>query len=325
MAFKFIHFTDTHYTGKNPESRKDILLDTALNKTEEIIDVAIEEEADAVCHTGDFFDSPNIGDSVAGRVGSTYKRFPCPVLVIPGQHDLIGHNLSTLDQTKLGLLGKLGIVKILQYEEKYIIEKNGKTVQITGSPYDVGSEKNNDLFIVREKVADRAIHMAHALPVDGIKKLTPKKQIQKETLADVTLSGDFHLGFEPCEFEGKVFINPGAAVRKYNLIEEVERMPYYTIITIDNDMNVSYELRPFKCAVPGNMALDREKVEIRQQYEEQLMKVKQGIMKSRDRQLFTTDLEKIIRFIASTDVVEDEVISEALIRIDEAKRLLGIE
>ena len=36
----------------------------------------------------------------------------------------------------------------------------------------------------------------------------------KHTLADMTLGAHYHIGFDPVEVDGKIFINPGAMVRR---------------------------------------------------------------------------------------------------------------
>ena len=97
-----------------------------------------------------------------------------------------------------------------------------KTVklQITGSPSDFGiNETNKCLFLKKRADVDIAVHMTHAMILRGDANFgdyVPINEIQNETKADVTLSGDFHLGFETVEYQGKYFVNPGAMVRKYS-------------------------------------------------------------------------------------------------------------
>lgn len=324
--FKLLFFTDTHYTARNPANRKDTLFLTALEKTKEIINIGIQHNVDAYLHGGDFFDSPDISDNVAGIVGEVYKEFPEKVIVIPGNHDIRNNNIISLDQTKLGLLGRLGIVKVLNYGERIILEKNGKKLQITGSPSDFGINRNKQMFILKEKDADIdiAVHMAHAMILRGDANFgdyVPINEIQNETKADVTLSGDFHLGFETVEYQGKHFVNPGAMIRKYSFLEEINRTPQVALITIDDNKKITVELIPLSVAKPGNEVLDRSKIILMREYETKILEFKQSIT---TRDTYSFDLLDIVNYLAKQEKLDEEILFEILKRINESKRILEI-
>lgn len=326
--FKLLFFTDSHYSGRNPASRKDNLFLTSIEKTKEIMQIGIDNNVDVYLHGGDFFDSPDISDNIAGIIGELYKAFPKPVIVVPGNHDIRGNNIATLDQTKLGLLGRLGIVRILNYGDKIILEKNGMTLQITGSPSHFGINRNKDMFIVREKAPDIdiAVHIAHAMILRSASNFgdyVPIDEIKKETKADITLSGDFHLGFDTVEYQGKFFINPGAMVRKYNFLEEIQRTPQVALITIDDNLKITVDLIPLSTAKPGNEVLDRSQIIRKQEYESKMLEFKQSI-KTYDSYHYSVDLIEVIQYLALQEKLEPEILQEVLKRIDESKRILGI-
>lgn len=321
-----LFFTDTHYTARNPASRKDTLFLTSISKTREIIQIGIQHDVDAYLHGGDFFDSPDISDNIAGIIGEVYKEFPKKVIVIPGNHDIRGNNITTLEQTKLGLLGRLGIVQILNYGDKVILEKDGKKLQITGSPSDFGINRNKQMFILKEKNADIdiAVHMAHAMILRGDANFgdyVPVNEIQDETKADITLSGDFHLGFDTVEHQGKYFVNPGAMVRKYNFLEEINRLPQVALVTIDDNKEITIELIPLSTAKPGDEVLDRTKIIQKREYEAKILEFKQSIT---TRDSYSTDLLDVIYYMAKQEKLEPEILQEILKRIDESKTILGI-
>lgn len=327
MLFKLLFFTDSHYTAKNPVNRKDTLFVTSIEKTEEIIDIGIKHGVDVYLHGGDLFDSPDIADSVAGIIGELYQKFPQKVIVVPGNHDIRGNNIATLDQTKLGLLGRLGIVQILNYGDKIILEKGGVKLQITGSPADFGINRDKERIILKEKSSDVdiAVHVVHAMILRDdtyFGDYVPVDSIKKETKADITLSGDFHLGFDTVEYQGKFFVNPGAIVRKYNFIEEINRIPQVALITIDNNLRITVELIPLSTARPGYEVLDRSVIIQRQEYERKIIEFKQAIT-TRDN-YYSTDLMDIIQYLAKQEALEPEILQEILKRIDESKRILGI-
>lgn len=324
--FKLLFFTDTHYTARNPASRKDTLFLTSIDKTREIIEIGIKNDVDAYLHGGDFFDSPDISDNIAGIVGEIYKEFPKKVIVIPGNHDIRNNNITSLEQTKLGLLGRLGIVKILNYGDKIIMEKDGQKLQITGSPSDFGINRNKQMFILKEKDSDIdvAVHMAHAMILRGDANFgdyVPINEIQNETKADITLSGDFHLGFETVEYQGKYFVNPGALVRKYSFMEEINRTPQVALITIYDNKQINVDLIPLATAKPGNEVLDRSKIILMREYEAKILEFKQSIT---TRDSYSIDLLDIMHYLAKQEKLEEEILQEILKRIDESKRILGI-
>lgn len=327
MLFKLLFFTDSHYTAKNPVNRKDTLFVTSIEKTKEIIDIGIKHGVDVYLHGGDLFDSPDIADSVAGIIGELYQKFPRKVIVVPGNHDIRGNNIATLDQTKLGLLGRLGVVQILNYGDKIILEKGGVKLQITGSPADFGINRDKERIILKEKSSDVdiAVHVVHAMILRDdtyFGDYVPVDSIKKETKADITLSGDFHLGFDTVEYQGKFFVNPGAIVRKCNFIEEINRIPQVALITIDNNLRITVELIPLSTARPGHEVLDRSIIIQRQEYERKIIEFKQTIT-TRDN-YYSTDLMDIIQYLAKQEALEPEILQEILKRIDESKRILGI-
>lgn len=327
LAFKILFFTDPHHTMRIPSSRKDDSFITTLAKVDEIIDISIEEKVDEVLVGGDIFDSPDIGDSVAGTVGKTYQRFPVRVSIIPGNHDLRGNSMSTLYQTKLGLLGKLGIVNLIKEGDMIKLEKNGITLQITGSPSDFGINLDKEKFILREKECDIAIHMVHAMLLKEDAKFgtyLPLKEIQKITKADITLSGDFHLGFDIVEMEGKYFLNPGAIIRKSNLLEEIDRQPQIVLISIYDDKSIKCEYRQLQCASKGDVVLDRSKIESKILYNSMLDNFKQTII-SNNTKTEKVDINDIIKSIAKQDNIDDEVKQCALEKVDVARVNLKIQ
>lgn len=328
ILFRLLFFTDSHYTGRNASSRKDSLFETSLRKTGEIIQIGKRYDVDAYIHGGDFFDSPDISDSIAGTVGELYRKFPKKVIVVPGNHDLRANNIETLEQTKLGLLGRLGIVEILNYGKKIILEKNGRKLEIVGSPSDFGINKDIERLILKEKPSDIdiAVHVVHAMILREDAKFgdyVPINAIKDKTKADVVLSGDFHLGFNTVEYKGKYFVNPGAMVRKYNFLEEIERTPQVALITVDTNLNISVDLIPLSTALPGEEVLDRSKIIEKQKYEEKILEFKKSIL-MRNTTYYSSDLIDTVQYLAEQERLESEIVQEILVRLDEAKRILGI-
>ncbi|QUH22062.1 metallophosphoesterase [Alkaliphilus sp. B6464] len=342
LMFKILHFTDTHYTRQNPENRKDIMFDAAIKKTKEVAQIGKDHKVDFYLHTGDFFNSADISDAVAGEVGKVYKKaFDKKVIVLPGGHDLRHNNIMTIEQTKLGLFGKLGIVKILNFGERVFAEKEGFKLEITGVPSETLIDRKKDLAILREKEADFSIYMLHSMVLKENKQVgtyIPISEIQKETKANLTLIGHYHLGFETGEYFDSVmgftkyFINPGALVRKYNFIEEIKRTPQVALICIYDDKSVDIEYIPLKSALKGEEVLDRQKMMEQREYKEKLVKFTQGIVDfTRDKKdiNLVTDIEEIFKTMCENEPNMDdgekiEIEKIGLAFIEDAKQVLGL-
>lgn len=321
-VLKFVAFTDPHFTKKNPINRLDNLFDTTMKKIDEIISITKEEKniQTTVLVAGDFFDSPDISDSVAGIVGKKFSEFQ-RTIAIAGNHDLIGNNLSTLYQTKLGLLDKLGIVEIIKPYEKIFIESNGIKVQVTGSSSNFGIDSDESAYIVEEKDADVAIHLVHAMLLNHVPKFgtyMPLKSIQDKTKADITISGHYHLGFELVDINGKIFFNPGALVRKYNFLEEIDRKPKVFIINVYEDKTFDYEIRFLKCAEEGLKVLDRKKIESKKFYDQKLKEYTDALVLEQQTS-YNIDIDQVLKEIAKKDNIEDEVVKLAIEGLSKAK------
>lgn len=327
-VFKFVGFTDPHHTMRNPINRIDNLFETTLKKIDEINSIMKEEKdvESIALVAGDIFDSPDISDHVAGIIGKKYSSLG-RVIAIAGNHDLRGNNLSTLPQTKLGLLDKLGIIEVLKPFEKKIINANGVTIQITGSSSDFGIDEKQEAYILEEKEADIAIHLVHAMLLTNTPKFgsyMPLKDIKNKTKADITMSGHFHLGFKPIFENGKLFVNPGALVRKYNFVEEIDRKPQVVIINIYDDKTFDYEMRVLTCAEEGSKVLDRQKIEMKRFYDNKLKEYTQALTIDQSTS-YNLDIDIVLQEIAKQDNVEDDVIILALEGLSKARTLLNTE
>ena len=83
-----------------------------MNRQE--IDTLVKKmNVDTVVHTGDLFHTARVSDKFAGQVSEMIKAMGVPFYVVPGNHDIEGYTTDTIDQTKLGLLAKAGVVTIL--------------------------------------------------------------------------------------------------------------------------------------------------------------------------------------------------------------------
>lgn len=264
---KILHITDSHGTVKGPESRKDVYYITFLKKLYELGFVVKKMNIDMVIHTGDLFHTARVSDKFAGQVSEMIKAMGVPFYVVPGNHDIEGYTTDTIDQTKLGLLAKAGVVTILDRDNPIRVtsNKDGEeyTVAISGQEYyahiDEGNLKD---FEMQQDEADLNILAIHGYLAD-----TPQHPDIKCTMcqdvvtdADLILTGHYHRSFEWSDGQNLDIFNPGSMLRVEQTDYNKNHTPQYGILDIDLDDSGSivwdYNFHKFRIAQPSTEIFD---------------------------------------------------------------------
>ncbi|NYE56850.1 metallophosphoesterase family protein [Carboxydothermus ferrireducens] len=318
---RFLYITDTHFRGNSPQNRMDDFPQTLRKKMEEVVQAAQDLQVEAVLHGGDLFEIPNPAVNVVGDVVRFLKALGKPFYIVPGNHDLFGQNPQTLNRTMLGLLGQVGLLKILEPGEKVFFKKDGVRLQLTGQGYhfDLDTERGREGYLVKNKEADLAIHIVHGMLLDRPFFQTVAYTLIddiKETEADLTLTGHAHLGFNEIVVNNKKFINPGALVRTTVLPAEVNRWPQMVLIEAGKD-GITTKFLPLKTALPGEQVLNIEKATEMKLREERLARIISEVRTGGDFR--SLKLENILREIAQKEQLPEEVREEALKRIAQAE------
>lgn len=217
---KLLFVTDTHQRGTNPSCRQDDFPASLEAKIREVGDLARRHGVREVIHGGDLWDAPMPALAVAGRFLSAWREAlgEIPMRVVPGNHDLLGHNPALLHRTMLGLGASLGLYQVLG-REPVVLEEDGVSVQLTGQAYHWEIDRRDPAldYVVDEPQADFAIHIVHGMlvrePLFPGAPYTTLEAFWDRTAANLTLAGHNHLGFPLTERNGRLFYNPGALVR----------------------------------------------------------------------------------------------------------------
>ena len=268
IFMNIIHVTDTHGTAKSPASRKDIYSFTFLKKLAELIYVAKEVyHSDMILHTGDMFHVPIVSMKFLGQVAEIIRATNIPFYVVPGNHDIIGYNTDTLDQTALGVLAKTGVIKILDRNHPLKVKCKNATGQsfeiaISGQEYHEGIDDGTDPddFLMQQKEADLNILATHCYLVEKPIPVMSHTLLQSvNTDADIVLSGHWHQPFS--KTVGDVdFYNPGAALRVDASEFNKKFLPQYGVLTVDlnpsGEIVTSYQFHKFRVARPGVEVFD---------------------------------------------------------------------
>jgi len=315
---RLMFFTDTHIRGTTPKNRKDNLLETLEEKFKEILNLSKDYDVDFILHGGDLFDRPDISTSIARKFALILSKFTVPIYLIPGNHDMYGHNPNTINRTMLGLLDAINIINLVGEGEIVILEKDHIKVQLTGQPYvyDIDSTANRSSYLVKDKLpgVNYSIHMVHGMLLDKpFIKGIPFTLIDdiKSTNADITLAGHYHSGFGVINIDGKYFINPGSVIRITNSLREIERHP--KVVIIDLKDTITIDLIPLKTAKEGLDILDRKQIEISLYRNEKVMEFKQSIDSVVEFEKL--DINHILDTLSSTEGISVEVKKEAMKRI----------
>jgi len=260
---RILFFTDTHLRGSAPASRIDDFTATVKAKLSEVVALASFYGVAAVLHGGDLFDSPEPSLAQAGEFLEILRGLQCPLYIVPGNHDVYGHNPSTLPRTLLGLLGRLGAVRLLGPEPVFL-EGGGVRVQLTGAPYRAGIDRDGlaDYLAAKSPGTDFAVHVAHGmlLPRDAISRVpflpeaTAAEDVLAATEADVTLAGHYHGPWE-VEVGGKVALNPGGLVRLTAGTVDLDCWPQVALLEFERG-GFRYSLVRLSCARPAEEVID---------------------------------------------------------------------
>jgi exonuclease SbcC len=264
---KILHITDSHGTAKGPESRKDIYYITFLKKLYELGFIVKKMNVDMIIHTGDLFHTARVSDKFAGQVSELIKAMGVPFYVVPGNHDIEGYTTDTIDQTKLGLLAKAGVVTILDRDNPVSIiahqDEEEYTVAISGQEYyahiDEGNPKDYEM---QQDEADLNILAIHGYIADKPQHPDIKCTLCQNVItdADIILTGHYHRSFEWSDGQSLDIFNPGSMMRVEQTDYNKNHIPQYGILDIglDKSGNISwdYNFHKFKIAQPSTTVFD---------------------------------------------------------------------
>ena len=263
---KILHITDSHGTVKGPESRKDIYYITFLRKLYELGYVVKKEKIDMVIHTGDLFHTARVSDKFAGQVSEMIKSWQVPVYVVPGNHDIEGYTTDTIDQTKLGLLAKAGVIQLLDRDNPITITANQDgeeyTVAISGQEYYAHIDEGNmQDFEMQQDEADFNILAIHGYIADTSQHPNIKCTMVGDIItdADVILTGHYHRQFEWNGPDVDIY-NPGSMMRVEQTDYNKTHMPQYGILDVhlvpSGAIGYNYTFHEFKIAQPSTTVFD---------------------------------------------------------------------
>ena len=252
--FTFITASDLHISDNGPRSRIDDFKTVMLNKLSQMRMACSKLNADAVLFAGDLYNLKNPSRNshkLNQELIKEFKKFPCPVYMIEGNHDLTANKLESLEEQPLGVL--FADNTLIQLREKIIV-KDGFKISLVGIPY------TEDLNLSSLKIPDKndciiQICLMHIYA--GLKsgylfkdKLYGYDELEKLS-PDIFVLGHYHIDQGIYEQNGKHFINIGSMSRGTIADEDVLHHPQigFIKISVDDDGRVTKTLRSIKLKV----------------------------------------------------------------------------
>lgn len=346
-----LYFGDKHYQYKKPANRIDDFSETEKKKVREIRRLAKEHNVRLIIQPGDFLDKPRLPDDFVQEIleewgFSAYKRARedyesgklnkeeladavldyIPIVGTVGNHELFGGSLKTLPRTTLGFMSSIGFINLVDKDNPFFIKTaGGRSIAITGVPYDLHILKNKENFILREKKGDTDLVLIHEalynttlgpevnwLPIDSV---------YKETKADLTIAGHIHHGFGWIEKDGKIFGNPGALAQQSSADTELDRDLYGSLIHIAEDGEIFVKDFKLDCLRSRDL-FDLKVKENKNSIESQMNLVKKVVEKIDP--VKSSEISDLIETIGKNDEVSKEAIELALKTTEEIESKMRI-
>lgn len=334
---KFVFITDSHVKVRGPASRTDNMAEAVLRKYREVGEVAKKIGATAVLHGGDLFDGPRVADSLKGDLGKTILSWPCPLYVVPGNHDLFGYAISSLQNTSLGLLFKHGIAKPLTRAGGPVTFTEGSvSVAITGQEYHhqldaKGRDPGLDYWVEEDLFATYRILLIHSMLLpqpfipDQNHTLIADVPVDTPTSPDLIMVGHYHPGW-PTVTRGALrpttFMNIGSMLRTDAGHDNMNRDPQYAILDVTKN-GIKVTTHKFTCALPSSVILNRTARDAANTRAKTLEQFRQNV--DQNANLKGNDVVSIMDNIIASEGLAQSLRDSAIDRMEQAETLVEDE
>lgn len=262
--FKFLYFSDAHLFHRSPFGRCDDFPNVMLDKLSQVINIANEKEVDAILFGGDLFQKSVVATEYLSKVARILRSSNSKIYVICGNHDIKGHNISTIETTSLGVLINSEVLSLLEYRDnKYLeIKISDKTVIIEGAGYEPSYDLNIDNYNVHKR-GDFNLLLVHGMmqenPILESIEHTLTSSIQNP--ANVTICGHEHKGINPHTIDGNLFLNIGSLARVDRSSSMDKHFPKVLIGDIyvkNKEVKFSYKLKKIKVKKADDIFYEKE-------------------------------------------------------------------
>lgn len=257
---KFILMSDLHLVAKNPQARKDDLVEIQFEKLKFILNYAKENEA-PILQAGDFFNVPRSW-ALLPRVIDLLKKYKVDIYCVFGQHDTYFYNEETRERTNLGILEKTGLVHILDEEDMCFEDR----VCVYGASFGkelpdilIASSEEINIGVIHAPIAERAIY-------PGQNYIDAKTYLKNNQFYDLILCGDIHRSFYLQDENKRRIVNTGPVLRKEASEYNMKFTPNF-IVYDSSKKSIQKILIPCK---DSELVLDRTHIEKEDSFEDMM-------------------------------------------------------
>jgi len=308
---RIISFTDTHLSDKNPISRTDNYKESIFNKLEQIRDICVQRDIDLAICGGDIFHikTPNKNSHhLVSQLINIFKRFPCPILSIYGNHDVIQNNLNNLPkQPYMTLLNSEACVNLTDTLFKNDI-RIFKVDGLLDPSYEDFNRENNG-----EKIQICVAHVNASSKFDNLfgEKVYTYQELEKTT-PNIFIFGHYHPD-QGIEIRNeRHFINVGSISRGSLKKDELNRIPSLGYIEIDEKFNI----KTSKIQLNVLSASDIFDLEMKEKEEKEEEEIEKFIEELKEQKTLS-DLDDVGEYIRSLNF-EKSILDRALFYFDKA-------
>ena len=319
---KILYFTDTHDMGRNPGSRVDDYHSAIFAKMNEAINAAIAIKVDAIVHGGDWFNHPKVSNIIYNqhqRMLQKARAAGIPVYCVPGNHDLFGYSMSTIDQTSIGSLADAKLITLLTRDTPVLLTgKSGITVALYGREYSVDIDHNpttdyqiNMLKSKNNQPIQEHLLFSHGMLLDKPFHPDVRHTLTKDVItdADYVFNGHYHPGWKTHVLGNTTFINNGSTGRNEGSVGNLTFVPQYTLFETDG-VTTQITAVPYMCAAKGVDIFDRTQLVQTKQHIQHLEAFEQTMQDALAYDAFNP--KDIILNTKPTKQLPQEVLDEAL-------------
>jgi len=310
---KFLQINDVHLSDKNPRYRTDSYKEDVLDKLRFCMNLAEEKSVDFVLFTGDLFHVPQ-ASKVSHRLVndwlSIFDLSPCPIFIVPGNHDISGGRLDNLDRQPIGTLGAHSKATIL--EDGIVHDINGVTLCGVGWNYSISADYIKSK-LPKEKIDVLALHAPISLKSNPFFETIGWEEL--DGTARLVSYGHMHTPEEPGRIEDTWFVNPGSLSRRSLGKSQIDdpdqiRTPQVALIDITKD-SVETTYFVVDCR-PASEVYRFEHYEL-QQENSKVSEFVKSLRSSVVSQITTEDIISLVN--KSTDDVDIRRVAEELLRL----------
>ena len=294
---KFLVCSDIHFSDVNPVSRIDNYLEALLAKMGQIRAAAEKLRIEALIISGDVFHvkAPSrVSHSLTQIVMDCFQKFSCPILCLPGNHDLSDNRLDSLPRQPLGTLFKAGVAINLIEVQPYKLSDQDVCVGIQAVPYS-STPKLEDFKLPRPERIDCEILVAHCFadrnPGNFFgERVFGYEELMTVSTADVFLFGHDHRDHGLTVIGKKHFLSVGAISRGSLDTDNLTRDVKIGYVEIGRQGIISKE---YKLSVrPASEVFDLKKKEKEQKDQKVIEDFVSTLAKPID--MDASDMEKIL-------------------------------